>query len=52
MTEVQKLRCLAKLIAPTASGSNEGMAKLDGILDRLGELLPLGEFEAFCESIK
>ena len=52
MTEVQKLRCLAKLVAPTASGSNEGMATLDSILDRLGELLPIGDFEAFCEAIK
>lgn len=51
MTEVQKLRSLAKLFAPTRSGSNEAMNRFDAILDRLGELLPIDQFEAFCEEV-
>lgn len=51
MTEVQKLRSLAKLLAPTRLGSDEAMARFDAILGRLGDLLPLGEFEAFCEQV-
>lgn len=51
MTEIQTLRFKAKLMAPTAHGNNEAMAKLDALLDRLGELLPLDQFEALCASL-
>jgi hypothetical protein len=51
MTETQTLRALAKLIAPTRSGSNEAMDRIDAILTRLSELMALDDFEAFCASL-
>lgn len=52
MSEVQRLKVLALLIAPTRSSSNEAMNRLDSILDRLGDLLPIDEFEAFAERVR
>lgn len=51
ITEAQRLRLLAKLLAPTFSGSNEAMAKMDDTLDRLSQLIPLDEFEDFVSGL-
>jgi hypothetical protein len=51
MTEVQKLRSLAKLMASTGFNTPEAYQRYDQILDRLGDLLPLDQFEAFCQEL-
>lgn len=51
MTKLQILKFQAKLIAPTASGSNEAVKKLNHILNQIMCLIDLKSFEEFCANL-